>query len=449
MLRACAIQYGTSWDKCLPYAEFSYNNSYQASVKKSPFEALYGKRCRTPLFWNQTGEKQVFGPDIIQDAEQQLRIVQENLRVAQSRQRSYADVRRRDLSFKVDDHVYLKVSPMRGIRRFNMKGKLAPRYIGPFKILEKKSEVAYRLELPPSLSGVHDVFHVSQLKKCLRVPEEQAPLEGLEVREDRLTRNIRSGRPRRSRPNSSPRPLSIARNPPQGLLPPPAGGPPAPSLRSLCAWPAPPPRPPLALCSRSPSARLLRALGPLVGPRTNAPQTSWNSSRTRVELERPPSPCAALEKGLLDPPPRPCSLQCPSSSPISRRRPQFGRRNPQATAVAQFRRGASSPSKLTLPSASQDLGDPFPPVLGRQDPLLGASCKHRRHHPHPLAAGRLRCSAAASDPLSPLEARARRSGDAPPRAKDSAAPDVDLPVEFEEQPPEASEQQQGINFEEG
>ncbi|WVZ58453.1 hypothetical protein U9M48_008728 [Paspalum notatum var. saurae] len=184
MLRACAIQYGTSGDKCLPYAKFSYNNSYQASLKKSPFEALYGKRCRTPLFWNQAGEKQVFGPDIIQDAEQQLRIVQENLRVAQSRQRSYTDVRRRDLSFKVDDHVYLKVSPMRGIRRFNMKGKLAPIYIGPFKILEKKGEVAYRLHLPPSLSGVHDVFHVSQLKKCLRVPEEQTPPEGLEVQED-------------------------------------------------------------------------------------------------------------------------------------------------------------------------------------------------------------------------------------------------------------------------
>ncbi|WVZ93956.1 hypothetical protein U9M48_039905 [Paspalum notatum var. saurae] len=154
--------------------------SLSSQSEKSPFEALYGKRCRTPLFWNHTGEKQVFGHNIIQDAEQQLRIVQENLRVAQSRQRSYADVRRRDLSFKVDNHVYLKVSPMRGIRRFNMKRKLAPRYIGPFKILEKKGEVAYRLELPLSLSGVHDVFHVSQLKKCLR----QAPLEGLEVQED-------------------------------------------------------------------------------------------------------------------------------------------------------------------------------------------------------------------------------------------------------------------------
>ncbi|WVZ75607.1 hypothetical protein U9M48_023645 [Paspalum notatum var. saurae] len=169
MLRACAIQYGTSWDKCLPYAKFSYNNSYQASLKKSPFEALYSKRYRTPLFWNQNGEKQVFGPDIIQDAEQQLRIVRENLRVAQSR---------RDLNFKVDDQVYLKVSPMRGIYIFNMKGKLAPRYIESFKILEKKGEVAYCLELPPNLSGVYD------LKKCLRVPEEQTPLEGLEVQDD-------------------------------------------------------------------------------------------------------------------------------------------------------------------------------------------------------------------------------------------------------------------------
>ncbi|WVZ80216.1 hypothetical protein U9M48_027709 [Paspalum notatum var. saurae] len=167
-------KYGTSWDKCLPYAEFSYNNSYQTSLKKLPFEALYGKRCRTSLFWNQTGEKQVFGPDIIQDAEQQLRIVEENLRVAQSRQRSYAGVRRRDLSFKVDDHVYLKVSPMRGIRRFNMKGKLAPRYIGPFKILERKGEVAYHLELPPSLS-VEEIFESAR---------RASTLEGLEVQED-------------------------------------------------------------------------------------------------------------------------------------------------------------------------------------------------------------------------------------------------------------------------
>jgi hypothetical protein len=114
--------------------------------------------------------------------------VRENLRVAQTCQKSYVDVRRQDLTFVVGDRVYLKVPLMRGIRRFNVRGKLAPQYIGPFKVLQRKGEVAYRLELPPNLSGVHDVFHVSQLKKCLRVPEEQAPLEGLDVQED-LTYN--------------------------------------------------------------------------------------------------------------------------------------------------------------------------------------------------------------------------------------------------------------------
>jgi hypothetical protein len=145
---------------------------------------LYGRKCRTPLYWDQIGEKQLFGPEIIDDAEQMVQAVRENLRIAQSRQKSYADGKRRDLTFSVGDHVYLKVSPMRGIRRFNVKGKLAPRYVGPFKVLERKGEVAYRLELPLSLSGVHDVFHISQLKRCLRVPEEQAPLDGVDVQED-------------------------------------------------------------------------------------------------------------------------------------------------------------------------------------------------------------------------------------------------------------------------
>jgi len=188
MLRACALQYGTSWEKSLPYAEFSYNNSYQQSIKMAPFEALYGKKCRTPLFWNQTGESQVFGPEILKEAERQVQVIRQNMRAAQSRQKSYADVHRRALSFEVDDFVYLKVSPMRGVRRFNVKGKLAPRYIGPFRVLERKGEVAYQLELPEQLAGVHDVFHVSQLKKCLRVPEEQIPLEELNVQED-LTYN--------------------------------------------------------------------------------------------------------------------------------------------------------------------------------------------------------------------------------------------------------------------
>jgi hypothetical protein len=167
MLRVYALQYKRSWDKSLPYAEFSYNNSYQESLKMAPFEMLYGRRCQTPLFWNETGERKVFGPDILQDAEKKVLMVRENLRVTQSRQKSYADHRRRELSFEVGDFVYLKVSPMRDLRHFKVQGKLAPRFIGPFKILEKSGEISYQLELPPQLSDVHDVFHVSQLKKCL------------------------------------------------------------------------------------------------------------------------------------------------------------------------------------------------------------------------------------------------------------------------------------------
>jgi hypothetical protein len=181
MLRACALQYERSWDKSLPYVEFSYNNSYQESLKMAPFEMLCGCRCRTLLFWSEAGEWKVIGPDILQEAEKQVHMVRDDLRVAQSRQKSYTNHRRRDLSFEVGDFVYLKVSPMRGLRRFNVRGKLAP---GPFRILEKRHEVAYQLEFPPQLSDVHDVFHVSQLKKCLRVPEEQIPMEDLVAKED-------------------------------------------------------------------------------------------------------------------------------------------------------------------------------------------------------------------------------------------------------------------------
>jgi hypothetical protein len=146
--------------------------SYQESLKMAPFEMLYGRRCRTPLFCSEAREQKVFGPDIFQEAEKQVCMVRENLRVAQSRQKSYADHRRRELSFKVGDFVYLKVSPMRGLRCFKVRINLASRFIGPFKILEKRGEVAYQLKLPPQLSDVHNVFHVSQLKKCLHVPEE-------------------------------------------------------------------------------------------------------------------------------------------------------------------------------------------------------------------------------------------------------------------------------------
>jgi hypothetical protein len=150
----------------------------------APFERLYGHRCQTPLFWSEIGEQKVFGPDILQEAEKQVRMVRENLGVAQSRQKSYADHRRRELSFKVRDFVYLKVSPMRGLHHFKVQGKLAPRFIGPFNITEKGGEVAYQLELPPPLLDVHNAFHINQLKKCLCVPEEQILMEDLDAKEE-------------------------------------------------------------------------------------------------------------------------------------------------------------------------------------------------------------------------------------------------------------------------
>jgi hypothetical protein len=114
-----------------------------------PFEMLYGHRCRTPLFWSENGERKLFRPDIFYEAEKQVCMVRENLRVAQLRQKSYADHKRRELSFEVGDFVYLKASPMRGLCHFKVRGMLAPWFIGPFKILEKRGEVAYQLELPP------------------------------------------------------------------------------------------------------------------------------------------------------------------------------------------------------------------------------------------------------------------------------------------------------------
>jgi hypothetical protein len=181
MLRACVLTYKKKWVTCLPFVEFSYNNSYQAGIKMSPFEGLYGRRCRTPINWSESGERSFFGPDLVKDAEDQVKIIRENLRIAQSHQKTCADHRRRELHFKVGDHVYLKVSPFKGTRHFQVRGKLAPRYEGPFRITKRVGVVAYQLDLPQSLSAIHNVFHISQLKKCLCVPTDAANLETLDL----------------------------------------------------------------------------------------------------------------------------------------------------------------------------------------------------------------------------------------------------------------------------
>ncbi|GJV97983.1 putative reverse transcriptase domain-containing protein [Tanacetum coccineum] len=153
MLRACVINFGGNWDVHPPLAEFSYNNSYHSSIRCALFEALYGRKCRSP----------------------------EKLKAARDRQKSYANNRRKPLEFEVGDRVMLKVSPWKGVIRFGKKGKLAPRYVGPFEILERIGPVAYRLRLPEELSGVHDTFHVSNLKKCLADASLHVPLDEIKV----------------------------------------------------------------------------------------------------------------------------------------------------------------------------------------------------------------------------------------------------------------------------
>jgi hypothetical protein len=134
------------------------------------FEVLYGRRCHTPLNWIEPGLNVIFGLDLVEEAEATVRRIQDNLKAAKSRQETYANKRHRPLAFEVGDHMYLRISPMKGVKRFGVKGKLAPRYIEPFPILEKCGSVAYKLDLPPSLAGVQDIFHMSQLKKCLKAP---------------------------------------------------------------------------------------------------------------------------------------------------------------------------------------------------------------------------------------------------------------------------------------
>jgi hypothetical protein len=155
------LNYLDKWDKCLPLAKFSYNNSYQESLRMAPFEALYGRRWRTPLNWIVPGERTIFGPDLVTETEKIVHRIQSNLKVVKAWQESYANKRRRPLEFKAGDRVYLRVSPMWGVKRFGIKGKLTPRYIDLFPVLAKLGNVEYQLELPPSLAGVHNMLHVS------------------------------------------------------------------------------------------------------------------------------------------------------------------------------------------------------------------------------------------------------------------------------------------------
>ena len=177
MLRVSVIDFGGNWDSHLPLVEFAYNNSYHTSIQAAPYEALYGRKCRTPVCWTEMGGRQLAGPEIVQETTDKIVQIKERLKVAQDRQRSYANKRRRSLEFQVGDRVMLKMSPWKGIVRFGKRGKLSPRYIGPFEVVARVGEVAYRLKLPERLQGIHDTFHVSNLRKCLADESSEVPLK--------------------------------------------------------------------------------------------------------------------------------------------------------------------------------------------------------------------------------------------------------------------------------
>jgi len=148
----------------------------------APFEALYGRKCRSPLCWDDIGDRRLLGPEIITQTVKKVKIIRERLKAAQDRQKKWADLDRRPLEFEIGDKVFLKISPMRGVIRFGNRGKLSPRFIGPFEILERVGAVAYRLALPLSLDGVHDVFHVSQLRRYIQDDNHVVDYSELELR---------------------------------------------------------------------------------------------------------------------------------------------------------------------------------------------------------------------------------------------------------------------------
>ncbi|GFS40203.1 hypothetical protein Acr_00g0067140 [Actinidia rufa] len=170
MLRLCVLDFQENWKAHLPLVEFAYNNSFHASIGMAPYEALYERKCRSPVCWTEVRERQILGPKIVQLTTKKIKVIRQRLQTAQSRQKNYVDVRRRELEFEEGDHVFFKVSPSKGISRFGKKWKLMPRYIRPFEVLQQIRAIAYRIPLPPELSLVHDVFHVSCYENTFKTP---------------------------------------------------------------------------------------------------------------------------------------------------------------------------------------------------------------------------------------------------------------------------------------
>ena len=158
------MEFSGSWNRYIPLMEFSYNNSFQSSIGMAPYEALYGRKCRTPMCWTKLNEHKVIGPDIVKYTEEKVQVIRKRLKATSDRKKSYADLKMRDIAYEVGDKVFLKVSSWRKILRFGKKGKLSPRFIRPYEVLKRIGHVAYHLALPPELAKLHNVFQCRMCK---------------------------------------------------------------------------------------------------------------------------------------------------------------------------------------------------------------------------------------------------------------------------------------------
>ena len=178
------LDFPGSWDRYISLMEFAYNKSYQSSIGMAPYEALYGRKCRTLVCWTELNEHKVIGPDLVKETKEKVRIIQQRLKATSDRQKSYAHLKRNDIEYEVRDKVFLKVSPWKKVLRFGKKGKQSPRFIGPYEILERIGPVAYHLALPPKLAKLHNVFHVSMLRKYRSDESHILPVQDIQVQSD-------------------------------------------------------------------------------------------------------------------------------------------------------------------------------------------------------------------------------------------------------------------------
>ena len=184
LLRTCVLDHLGAWDEVIPLIELTYNNSFHASIGVAPYEALYGRKCRTPLCWYQDGEAILVGPELLEQTTENIRMVRDRMQVSQSRQKAYTDRRRRPLEFAVGDHVFLRVTRTIGVGRALRSRKLSPKFLGPYQISRRIGPVAYEIALPPQLTNLHPIFHVSQLSKYVFDPSHVLEAEDVYIRED-------------------------------------------------------------------------------------------------------------------------------------------------------------------------------------------------------------------------------------------------------------------------